>query len=398
MTVSKARSHWHSNLYTIPIILTLVGIYFVFESSSIRAMQDYSDPYFFVRKQLIWFGLGLVAMTILSNISYKRLVILALPSIITSIILLIAVLIPGIGSKVNGARRWIDVGIIPFQPAELVKASIILYLAAWFQFREKKRVYAFAILLLFLMALIMAQPDMGTAMIIGAISVGMYFVAGVELRQLFMLVPAFAVLAVITAQSAAYRVQRLISLFNVNHDPNGMGYHVRQIMIAFQNGGLLGVGFGASRQKFLYLPEAHTDSIFAIFVEEVGFIGACALIALYALFLYYLYRMVVQTHERFGFMLGSGILLFFGLQSLINFASMTQLAPLTGVPLPLISYGGTNLFISFCLIGIARNIAQQQSTHEPVLVSRLARWGSALGAFLPLSKERKIRVRNRKSQ
>lgn len=360
MTSKSVSSHWYSNLYTIPIILTLIGLYFVFESSSIRTIQELGDPFFYVKRQAVWFVLGIIAMFLLSKFDHKKIVYFAMPSIILSIIFLIAVLIPGIGTKVNGARRWIDLGFTNFQPSELVKSSVIIYLAAWFQHREKQRIYAFAILLLFLVALIMAQPDMGTAMIIGMISVGMYFLAGVDLKQLLLMIPAFVLLAVLTAQSAAYRLQRLMSLFDINHDPQGIGYHVRQIIIAFQNGGFLGVGFGASRQRYLYLPEAHTDSIFAIFVEELGFVGAFAFVALSAVFLYYLYRMVIQARNRYGFMLGSGIFLYFGLQSLVNLASMTRLIPLTGVPLPFMSYGGTHLFISFCLVGIAINIASSK--------------------------------------
>lgn len=363
MSLVKSSS-WYNNLYTIPIILTLVGLYFVFESSSIRTIQEVGDPYYYVKRQTMWFLLGLVAMFFLARVDYRKIAVMAMPSIIVSIIFLILVLIPGIGSKVNGARRWIDLGFTNFQPSELVKSSVILYLASWFQHREKKRIYAFAMLLLFLMALIMAQPDMGTAMVIGMIAVGMYFLAGVDLKQLMLLVPAFALLAVLTAQSATYRLQRLISLFDINHDPQGLGYHVRQIIIAYQNGGLLGTGLGASRQKYLYLPEAHTDSIFAIFVEELGFVGALAFVASSVVFLYYLYRMVIQAKDRFGFMLGSGIFLYFAIQSFVNLASMTRLIPLTGVPLPFISYGGTSLFVSYCLIGIAINIASARHVDD----------------------------------
>jgi len=361
MSRIKSKTAWYINLYTLPIILTCIGLYFVFEGSSIRALTLYEDPYFFVKRQAMWFFLSLIGMFVCSRLNYRRLYIIALPAVILSIVLLIAVLIPGIGSNVNGARRWFNLGPFNIQPAEIAKSAIILYLAAWFRHREKQRIIAFILLLLVIAGLIMLQPDMGTTMIIVLTSIGMYFVAGVDLKKFFMVLPALALVAIITAQSATYRLHRLLVLFDINSDPQGIGYHVRQIIIAMQNGGLLGLGFGGSKQKFLFLPEPHTDSIFAIIVEELGFLGGFGLISLYALFLYYMYRVVVQMKDRFGFMLGSGIVLFFGFQSLINLAAMTRLAPLTGIPLPFISYGGTSLLISFCFVGIMISLTRQEN-------------------------------------
>ncbi len=379
MTRIKHNTAWYINLYTLPIILTCIGLYFVFEGSSIRALNLYQDPFFFVKRQLMWFIFAIVGMVICSRLNYRRLYIVALPTVILSIALLIAVLIPGIGSRVNGATRWINLGPFNVQPAEIAKSAVILYLAAWFQHREKQRIVAFLLLLLIIAGLIMLQPDMGTAMIIVLVSICMYFVAGVDLKKFFMVLPALAIVAVITAQSASYRLHRLRVLFDINQDPQGIGYHVRQIIIAIQNGGLFGLGFGGSKQKFLFLPEPHTDSIFAIIVEELGFVGGLGLICLYALFLYYLYRVVVQMKDRFGFMLASGIMLFFGLQSLINLAAMTRLAPLTGIPLPFVSYGGTSLLISFCLVGVMISLAKQEDNHpsKPHMLVQAFRTGTA---------------------
>lgn len=358
MDRKKLNAAWYNNLYILPIILSLIGLYFVYEASSIRAIEAYKDDMYFLKRQILWCGLGITSMILVSRISYRRLSSLALPAIIFSLITLVAVLIPGIGSKINGASRWIDLGPFGFQPAEFVKLSVILYLAAWFRQREKQRIFAFIALLLLLAGLVMLQPDMGTAIIIITLSLGMYFIAGVQIRQLLWVLPVFVGIAVVTAQSASYRLHRLRVLFDSTLDPLGIGYHVRQVTIALQNGGLLGLGFGASKQKNLFLPEAHTDSIFAIFVEEMGFIGAIGLIILYALFLYYLYRVIVQTKDRYGFMLASGILIFFGIQSILNLAAMTKLAPLTGVPLPFISSGGTNLLVSYILVGIVISVSR----------------------------------------
>ncbi len=358
MDRKKINTAWYNNLYILPIILSLIGLYFVYEASSIRAIVTYNEDIYFLKRQALWCILGITSMLVVSRISYRRLSALALPSIIFSIITLVAVLIPGIGSKINGARRWIDLGPLGFQPAEFAKLSVILYLSAWFRQREKQRIIAFIALLFVLAALVMLQPDMGTAIIIICVSLAMYFVAGIQIKQLLWVIPLFGLVAVVTAQSASYRLHRLRVLFDSQLDPLGIGYHVRQIAIALQNGGLLGLGFGASKQKNLFLPEAHTDSIFAIFVEEMGFVGALGLIALYALFLYYLYRVIVQTKDRYGFMLSSGVLIFFGAQSILNLAAMTRLAPLTGVPLPFISNGGTNLLISYILVGIVISVSR----------------------------------------
>lgn len=393
----KQRSAWYTNLYTLPIVLTIIGIYFVFEGSSIRSLTDYKDAFFFVKKQAIWFVIGIVGMFVCARINYKHFYKVALPIVVVSIVFLVAVLIPGIGTKVNGARRWIDLGFTNFQPAELVKSAVILYLAAWFQHRERQRIIAFILLLFIIAGLVMAQPDMGTAMIIVMIALGMYFVAGVDLKKFFIALPGLVIIAFITAQSASYRLHRLRVLFDVDADPQGIGYHVRQIMIAMQNGGLLGLGFGGSKQKFLFLPEAHTDSIFAIFVEELGFVGSVGLICLYALFLYYLYRVVVQMKDRFGFMLGSGILLFFGLQTFLNLAAMTRIAPLTGVPLPFMSYGGTSLFVSFCLTGIMINLASQESTPQVSSIPQFLHTGIIPGSS-PEPAKKTPAIRHRKTK
>lgn len=376
MSRIRQKTAWYTNLYTLPLLLTCIGLYFVFEGSSIRSLNIYGDTFYFLKRQAVWFMISLGGMFVCTRIDYRFFYKIALPTVVISILLLLLVLIPGFGVKVNGAQRWINLGIFSFQPAELVKLAVILYLAAWFQHREKQRIVAFILLMLIVTGLIMLQPDMGTTMIIVLISLGMYFLAGVDLKKFFLALPLFGVLTLITAQSATYRLHRLRVLFDINSDPQGIGYHVRQVMIALQNGALFGLGFGGSKQKFLFLPEAHTDSIFAIIVEELGFVGAFCLVAIYALFLYYLYRVVVQMKDRFGFMLGGGIMLFFGLQSLINLAAMTRLAPLTGVPLPFISSGGTNLFISFCLTGIMINLAKHGSTRQDILFANFGKIGT----------------------
>jgi cell division protein FtsW len=220
--------------------------------------------------------------------------------------LLLLVLIPGIGARVGGARSWINLGPLSFQPTDFAKVAVIIYLSSWFMNREKKRFVPFISLMGFLIMLIMLQPDMGTATIILAISLVMYFLAGSQLLFFFAMIPAliagFGVLAIV----APYRVARITAFLHPTADPLGVGYHINQIFISLHNGGIMGRGFGASKQKYLYLPEAHTDSIFAIIGEEFGFIGASLLIFLLFVFVYRMYQITYTTTDRFGRFLGGG--------------------------------------------------------------------------------------------
>lgn len=276
-----------------------------------------------------------------------------------TIILLFLVLIPGIGSKVGGARRWLDLGFFNLQPTELAKLAAIIYLPSWFINRERKRFFSFIFLLGLLMFLILLQPDMGTAIIIFCLSVTIYFLAGIETHYLFFLIPISLGSFWLLVKISPYRFKRLLAFFNPNLDPLGITYHINQILISLSNGGIFGQGIGASRQKFLFLPEAHTDSIFAIIGEEIGFIGCALLIIAYFVLIFKLTKIAMHATDRFGKLLAGGILALLGFQIIINLGAMVNLIPLTGVPLPFISYGGSNLLVSFMLMGILINIAKK---------------------------------------
>lgn len=346
-------------LFFLPVILSLIGLFFVFEASSVKSFVEFNDSFHFFRLQSIWIVFGLAAMIFFSVFDYRKLYYLSFPAIITTIVLLFIVLIPGIGHQAGGARRWIDLGIINFQPTELAKFAVIIYLASWFMQKEKRRFFSFLTLIGLLMFLIILQPDMGTAVIVFFLSLTMYFIAGVDLFYLFLLIPGSLLGFFLLIKISPYRLRRLLAFFNPSLDPLGITYHINQIMISLTNGGLMGRGLGASRQKYLYLPEAHTDSIFAIIGEEFGFIGSTLLILMFVFLIYKIYSIAQSTTDRFGKLLSGGILAFFNLQILINLAGMVKLLPLTGVPLPFISYGGSNLLTSFAFIGILINIARK---------------------------------------
>lgn len=346
-------------LFFLPIILSIIGLFFVFEASSVRSFTENNDSLRYLKLQSIWIIVGVGVMIFFSFFDYHKLYYVSFLIMIATIILLLLVLIPGIGYSAGGARRWIDLGIINFQPTEFAKLATILYLSSWFIHRERKRFFSFLILLSMLIVLIMAQPDMGTATIIFLLSILIYYLAGFDLHYLLLLLPMSAGAFLFLVKVSPYRFHRLLAFFDPSLDPLGITYHINQILISLSNGGLLGQGFGASRQKYLFLPEAHTDSIFAIIGEETGFVGCLLLIAAFMVLIYLLYRVCTTASDRFGRLLGGGIFSFFSLQILINLAAMVKLIPLTGVPLPFFSYGGSNLLISFILLGIVMNIAKQ---------------------------------------
>ncbi|MEX1052341.1 MAG: putative peptidoglycan glycosyltransferase FtsW [Patescibacteria group bacterium] len=349
----------YKNIYLFVLALAFVGLFFIFEASSVRGFNEYSDSFHFFKLQAMWITAGFFLMFFFSRLNYHRLYYLAFPLMLVTIVTLLLVLLPGIGSSAGGARRWIDLGIINFQPTELAKFSIIIYLSSWFLNRERKRFASFVGLLSILMFLIILQPDLGTAIIIFSISVAIYFIAGVQIHYLFLFIPFALAAFYFLINISPYRFRRLTAFLDPSTDPLGIGYHINQILISLSNGGLFGLGFGISKQKYLYLPEAHTDSIFAIISEEFGFVGGFLLILALMALLYKIYVVAYSATDRLGKYLAGGILAYFGLQIIINLGGIVSLLPLTGVPLPFISYGGSNLLVSFSLIGILINIAKR---------------------------------------
>lgn len=355
---NKKASVWKSapGLVVFPLILSAFGLFFVYEASSILSLELYDNSFHFLQLQALWIFAGFFLLIFFSFFDYRKLYFLAFPIMIATIILLIVVLIPGIGKEVNGARSWIDLGFFNLQPTEFAKFATIIYLAAWFVQKERKQFLSFFVLLSFLMLLIILQPDIGTAIVIFSLSTLIYFIAGKDWYKLLIFVPLGAAAFFFLIKSAPYRFNRLVAFLDPQADPQGVSYHINQILISLANGGILGQGFGASRQKYLFLPEAHTDSIFAIIGEEFGFIGGSVFVIVFAMFTYMLYRVYAVAEDPFGKVLAGGIFIFFALQSIVNLGGMVALMPLTGVPLPFISYGGSHILPSYALIGIAISI------------------------------------------
>lgn len=358
----KQKKQVDFSILILTIFFSLFGMLMIFESSNVLAFKDFSDKYYFVKEQLKWLIIGFIALVITSKISFKKYYSLSFPLLIFTIISLLAVFIPGLGVKALGASRWLRLGPVNFQPSELAKLTTIFYLSAWFSNKEKGRLGPFILFTSMVVGLVILQPDLGTAIILSIIAITLYFLSGASLWHFLMIIPVAVVSVFILIITSAYRFRRFTTFLNPNQDPLGASYHIRQILIALGSGGFWGLGLGSSRQKYQYLPEASTDSIFAIVGEELGFIGSALLIVVSVFFLYQMVKIAKKTQDRYGFLMACGIFTLFASHLLINLGAIVALFPLTGVPLPFISYGGSNLVISLAAIGIIINISKNTAT------------------------------------
>lgn len=341
------------------LLLTFFGLFMIYDASSFIAYRDFGDKYHYFKDQVVWALLGISALAFFSRFPYKTLSYFALPLLIMAIFLLTLVFIPGIGVSALGARRWINMHFFILQPAEFVKLALSIYLAAWFSTKEKGRLLAFLLLLGLVVVLILLEPDMGTAAIVLFEALVVYFLSGGSIWSFVGLIPIVGALGFLVVKLEPYRMERLATFLNPNQSLETSSYHVRQILIALGMGGLTGVGLGNSLQKFAYLPENTTDSIFAIIAEEMGFFGSIFLILLFMVVIWRGFLIASKSKDQFGKLLAGGITSFLAIQTVINLAAQTALIPLTGIPLPFISYGGSALIIDLCAVGILLNIAKR---------------------------------------
>ncbi len=341
------------------IFLTLFGLFMLYDASSFVAFRDFGDKYHYVKDQIFWIILGFASLGFFTLFDYHKLYNLALPILIVGIMLLAFVFIPGLGVSLLGARRWVNFRVFLLQPSEFVKLGLAIYLAAWFSNKEKGRFLAFLMLLGLVVFLIMLEPDMGTAAIVLAEAVVVYFLSGANVLYFAVMAPVIALVGFILIKLEPYRAARLSTFLNPNQSLQTSSYHVRQILIALGSGGITGVGLGNSLQKYAYLPENTTDSIFAIIAEELGFIGATIIILMFLIVVWRGFYTAIHAKDNFGRLLAGGIITFLGMQIIINLAAQTALLPLTGIPLPFISYGGSALIIDLAAVGILCNISRQ---------------------------------------
>jgi cell division protein FtsW len=357
--------------------LTLFGVLMVYNTSIIVAHEEFGDKFWFLKNQGLWAIVGITCGYIVSNVHYLSWKRWAKPLYLVSVVLLLLVLIPGLSPEVYGARRRLSFPIgLPFlghlsiQPAELAKFTVVLYLAYWLtnMFAPGKKKGSTAKLLQsvppflgtlgIVIALIMLEPDLGTSLIIGGSSMMVYFLSGVPFVDIVVVGLLGILGAAGFAFSSEYRRNRILAFLNPTEDSLGISYHINQILIALGSGGLLGVGLGHSRQKYQYLPEVTTDSIFAIIGEELGFIGSTLIIVAFMTIIWRGFEIIKNCDEPFGKLLATGIVSIISVQAFLNLMSMVSLIPLTGVPLPFISYGGSSLTMLLVEVGILLNISK----------------------------------------
>ncbi|NCN45099.1 MAG: hypothetical protein COU63_00835 [Candidatus Pacebacteria bacterium CG10_big_fil_rev_8_21_14_0_10_36_11] len=362
-TQSKSVFSLEKMIMLLTFFLSLIGLFFVFEASTTESYRLVGHQYHFLKQQGISLTLGLIILFITKHWPFSFWQKTAPLWFGLGLLILFLVLIPGFGVELNGARRWFLFGGRVFQPVEFFKFALILFSASWMSKNPKPQSFLFftGIFSLFLLL----QPDMGSLLILLWIVFGMFYLAGGNLRFLTIIGSLGLGLLVVAILLSPYRLQRLTTYLDPSKDPLGSSFHIRQITLALGHGGWFGVGIGNSQQKHAYIPEASSDSIFAIVAEEVGFIGGSIILLILFFYAYLIYRLALSFPDKsFAQMFVFGVFLWLGGQTLLNIAAVVALVPLTGLPLPFFSYGGTSLLMILTTIGILLSAAR--TINEPV--------------------------------
>jgi cell division protein FtsW len=356
----------NKNLLFVIFALLTFGLAMIASAGIAYSHSRFGDSYYFFKHQLLYGVLpGLIVLYIVQKIDYNFWKKIAFPLFILSIFFLILVFVPGIGSRIYGASRWLQLGPFSFQPSEMLKLSIIIYLAAWLESRSEKVKDFYEGLLPFLAVvgvvsfLLEKQPDMGTLGVIIFISMAIFFVSGAKLSHLFAIFISGFVALGLLIKFESYRMDRFLVFLHPELDPRGIGYQINQALLAIGSGGIFGVGLGHSMQKFNYLPEPVGDSIFAIIGEELGLIGIFVLVGLFVSVAIIGLRIAKNAPDRFSQLAAVGITSWIIFQAFVNISAISGIIPLTGIPLPFISYGGTSLVFLMAGIGVLLNISKQ---------------------------------------
>lgn len=351
-------------LLMVTSLLLAFGVVMVYSSSAVYARDQYGDAAYFLKRHLVYLVLGLVFSGVVLTVDPKKIRKWAKPFMGIVLVMLMAVMVPGLGHKVSGARRWFRIGPFSFQPSELAQLALILYFA---DVLTRKRgllrdffqgVLPALMVLGVTVAFILAEPDLGTSVALASVAVLMLLLAEVEWKILLPLfvsaVPAVAALVLLKP----YRVRRVLAYLNPWADPEGAGFQLIQSLVALGSGGLFGLGLGQSRQKLFYLPAAHTDFIFSVIGEELGLVGATVTLILLGLLCWYGIRLATHCADPFGFLTGMGIVLLIALETLVHVGVATGAIPTKGLPLPFISYGGSALMVNLISVAVLLNVAR----------------------------------------
>ncbi|MGH9267776.1 MAG: putative lipid II flippase FtsW, partial [Acidimicrobiales bacterium] len=355
------------------VVLALVGlgVVLVLSASSVTALREHGTSWYVFRRQALCAAVGAVGMALAARFDYRGLRVLAAPALIVSAILLALVVVPGAGLTVSGATRWLAIGPIVVQPSELAKLALVLFCAALLTRRADRmddtRFTLRPVLLVvgLLAVLVMTEPDLGTTLVLGGTALAILFIAGTPLRSLALVGAALAGVTLLAARLEPYRWERLISFLNPWADASNTGYQATQSLVALGSGRLTGVGLGAGRAKWGFLPAAHTDFIFAVIGEELGLLGGLVVVGLFATLTVLGVRAALRAPDRFGLLVAAGITAWFAGQAVLNIGAVVRLLPITGIPLPFLSAGGSSLVVSMVAAGILVNIARQARPPAP---------------------------------
>lgn len=362
----KNKNKLIRNLWILTFVFIGIGMMALISSSSIIGQEKYNDPFYFVKKQLIQgVFLGLIVAYLFTKINLNFLKKISPLLLILNIILLLMCFYPKFSTiETNGAKRWLKLGPLSFQPSEILKITYPLFLSnilANSPLKKRKKIFGFPyicfLITLGLIAItLFKQPSTGTFLVIASSSLIMYLTASMSILQFLVFIGIGGISLYYAISKTSYRLNRIFSFISPEKDPLGSGYQIIQSITGIGLGGLLGRGFGNSIQKFNYLPQAHTDAIFSIIAEEFGFLGSLSIISLFIIFLWLGVTIAKKTKEKFLKYLAVGLTFNIVIQALINIASMCKLSPITGIPLPFISYGGTAMVINLTIIGLLINI------------------------------------------
>ena len=351
-------------LLAVTLILLSTGVVMVYSASAIVAADRFRDPYFFLKKQIFWAALGCGALWLALRTDYRRLEKIVPVLLAVTAVLLVLVLVPGLGVSVNGSRRWLRLGPLSFQPAELAKLALVVYLAAFLARKRdqlgdfRRGVFPPLIVGGGFAGLVLLQPDLGNSLTLLVLTLGLLFLAGASTKWLLAVVVPVVPLGILAVLMAPYRMRRVFAFLDPWQDPRGSGFQIIQSWLALGSGGLVGRGMGESKQKLFYLPEAHTDFIFAIIGEELGFVGAAVIVALFAALVWRGLRIGLRAADPFGAYLALGITVLVATQTLVNLGVVTGMLPTKGLPLPFLSFGGSALLVTMVATGVLLNISQ----------------------------------------
>jgi cell division protein FtsW len=347
-----------------------IGLVMIFSASSAVAWVEHHDVAYYAKRQIAWLVVGLIVAYATYRLDYHKLKAWAPYLLVGAIASLVLVLVPHVGMSVNGARRWIGASAVSFQPSEFAKLALVIYLAATLAARGERIVslvrglVPLCIPVVIMAVLVLKEPDMGTASLLVMIAFAMFFAAGARISHLFAILLATTPAVIVEVLASPYKRERVFAFLNPWKDPQNAGFHIVQSLLALGSGGIFGAGLGDSRAKFFYLPEQYTDFIFSILGEELGLVGAIAVVVLFIVFGYRAIKIAIAAPDRFGFFLVIGCVSVVVIQAFVNIGVVTSSWPVTGVPLPFISFGGSSLIVNLVAVALIANVGRGQRIPE----------------------------------